>query len=99
MDDNSPCVDDLAQALRNFTQTSCLHPKDRRYYRRLAQAAIDALGLTEETQERPVANGNPCTCNRPDGKHSGMGCDMRRTDWIPHTRLVTPWTRMGGGEG
>lgn len=63
-----------------------------------AQHFAEALGLTEETQERPVFNGQPCTCNRPDGKHYGMGCDIRRTDWIPHTRLVGRWEPTQGGE-
>lgn len=61
----------------------------------VAAAVLASLNLTAETQDRPVFNGNPCTCNRPDGKHYGMGCDYNRTDWIPHGRWVTPWEVSG----
>lgn len=91
-------IEAAAEAICGATGSGRMFPWDtlneteRDAWREMARAAIQALGLTELVQELPVPNGQPCTCNRQDGRHYGMGCDYRRTvDWVPHRRLVSPW--------
>lgn len=65
-------------------------------FRVMAQAALDALGLTEEhaTIPQPV-NDTPCTCTPDPGFHQ-LGCDWTwHFEFHPSTRLVGPWTRDG----
>lgn len=63
----------------------------RNDYRRMAQAAMDALELAEETANRTIL-----TYNDPPEPHHGDFLDgpvwATHYEWVPSTRLVTEWS-------
>lgn len=103
-------VDAVAQAIfeehwggepafkRVFTS---LHADDQDEYRRMARAAIDALGLTEETATIPVVVGrveHTQPCELPDQMIAGEEmhtCGFRsgHFEFHPSSRLVSGWVR------
>lgn len=76
---------------------SHLGPASKSYYRSMAIAAFDALGLVEEYEETvPIwvrefdDDGSPVMCNDMVPPHP-----KSHIEWVTKRRLVTPWEEIG----